>query len=226
MTSLLRFLTSSIGTKYLIGFTGLAFFAFLITHLAANLLILINPDGYNDYSHKLLTNPALLYPAEIGLVLILAVHIFKTVTNYAKNRSARPERYDTKKRAGHTSRKTTASSTMIWSGSLILIFLILHLKTFKFGPWYTTVADPTVRDLARLVFEVFQNPAYVIFYVVCMVVVGLHLRHGISSAFQSLGVDHPRYTRWILTGGKTLALIMGALFALIPVWIYFVGSPS
>ena len=87
------------------------------------------------------------------------------------------------------------------------MFLLLHLKTFKFGPWYETIEDGViVRDLHRLTLEIFQSPAYVVFYVLSMGLVFLHLRHGVSSAFQSLGANHPRYNRLILGGGLGVAV--------------------
>src|SRR5687768_14407865 len=121
--------SSSIGTKVLIAFTGLALFLFLIAHLAGNLLILTGPEAFNAYSHKLITNP-LMYNAETGLAADFLLHIWKTVSNVFRNRSARPDRYAVQTPAGHTSRKTLSSSTMIVTGTTILVFLILHLKEF------------------------------------------------------------------------------------------------
>ena len=210
--------SSSVGTKILIAFTGLALFGFLIAHLAGNLLVLSGPDMFNAYSHKLISNP-LIYIAEAGLAGIFLLHIWKTVTNFFRNASARPARYAVKKPAGHTSRKSVSSSTMIVSGTTILVFLILHLKTFKFGAYYDA-AEPGVRDLYRLTLEVFHKPGYVIWYVVAMVLVGMHLRHGISSALQSLGAIPPGLTRKVLTAGTLVALAIAGGFALIPVWIY------
>src|SRR5688572_30284087 len=126
---------SSIGTKFLIAFTGLALFGFLVTHLAGNLLILAGPGPFNAYSHKLISNP-LIYVAEAGLALLFVVHIWKTVGNYIRNRGARPVAYEVKKPAGHTSRKTLSSTWMIFSGTMILVFLVLHIKTLKFGAYY------------------------------------------------------------------------------------------
>jgi succinate dehydrogenase / fumarate reductase cytochrome b subunit len=101
---------STIGTKFLIAATGLALFGFLITHLAANLLIIADREAFNSYSHKLTSNP-LIYIAEAGLVLLFVVHIWKTVGNYLRNRAARPAGYEMKRPAGHTSRKTLSSSS-------------------------------------------------------------------------------------------------------------------
>ena len=209
---------SSIGTKILIAFTGLALFGFLIAHLAGNLLVLTGPDAFNAYSHKLISNP-LIYLAEAGLAAIFLLHVWKAGSNFFRNVSARPSRYAVKKPAGHTSRKTLSSSTMIVSGTTILVFLILHLKTFKFGAWYDA-AEPGVRDIYRLTIETFHKPGYVIWYVIAMVFVGMHLRHGITSALQSLGAIPPGMTRKVLTAGAIVAIAIAGGFAMIPVWIY------
>ena len=111
------------------------------------------------------------------------------------NKAARPVGYLKKEPAGHTSRKSLASTTMIASGLLLLVFVIVHVKQFKFGTWYQTVGSEEIRDLYRTEIEIFQQPLWVLFYVAGTLLVGLHLRHGIASAFQSLGIDHPVYTR-------------------------------
>ena len=212
-------MSSTIGTKVIIALTGLALFGFLITHLAGNLLILAGPEAFNNYSHKLISNP-LIYLAEAGLALIFVLHIWKTAANYFRNRAARPSGYEMKRPAGHTSRKTLSSTWMIVSGTTILVFVILHLKTLKFGPYYEA-AEPGVRDLYRLTIEVFQRPGYVIWYVVAMVLVGMHLRHGITSALQSLGAMPPGLTRKVLAAGAAVAVLIAGGFAVIPIWIYF-----
>jgi len=218
MNRLVQALSSSIGTKVVIAITGLIMCGFLIMHLAGNLLLFAGDATYNHYSDKLVSNP-LLVPAELFLVLVLAVHVYKTVAMTLRNRRARPIGYARKELAGAPSRKSAASSTMIYSGLFLLVFLGLHLKTFKYGPHYAA-AEAGVRDLATLVVEVFQSPIYLVFYVLAMVILGLHLRHGFSSAFQSLGADHPRVTPMILTAGKLFAAAIAAGFALIPVAVF------
>ncbi|MEO5821050.1 MAG: succinate dehydrogenase cytochrome b subunit [Vicinamibacteraceae bacterium] len=222
MSPLLRFLSSSVGTKILVALTGLGFAAFLVTHLAANLLVLVDAHAYNEYSHKLTSNP-LIYLAEAVLVALFLTHAFKAVFVTLRNREARGPGYAVKKRAGHTSRKSFASTTMIITGIWLLLFVVIHLKTFKFGPWYET--PDGMRDLTRLVHEVYREPLHVAFYVLSMVVVGLHLSHGLSSAFQSMGLEHPRYNGLIRGTGLAVAVVMGLGFALIPVVIYFGGRP-
>jgi succinate dehydrogenase / fumarate reductase cytochrome b subunit len=220
MSPVRRVLSSSIGTKLLIALTGLVLFLYLVLHLAGNLMIFAGAATFNEYGHKLASNKPLLYAAEVGLALLFLVHIYKAIVNYLANQRARPVGYAMKRWAGHTSRKSVASTTMIWTGMATLVFVVLHVRTFRFGTYYEAV-EPGVRDLYRLEAEIFGNPFWVAFYVVAMGLVGLHVRHGFSSAFQSLGIDHPRYTKRLLALGATLALIIGAGFALIPVLFYF-----
>lgn len=219
MSTFRRVLSSSVGTKLLIGLTGLALFVYLILHLIGNALIFAGPEIFNEYSHALISNP-LIIPIEIGLAAIFVIHIYKTVRMWFANRAARPEGYVKKEMAGHTSRKSLASSTMIWSGIVTLVFVLIHVKQFKYGTWYTVADQPEVRDLHRLESEVFQSPLWVAFYALCTAIVGLHLRHGISSGFQSLGLDHPLYTRRLTLWGVIGAIVIGGGLALIPVWVY------
>jgi succinate dehydrogenase / fumarate reductase cytochrome b subunit len=219
MSTFRRAFSSSVGTKLLMGLTGLALFVYLVLHLIGNALILAGPDTFNEYSHRLISNP-LIIPIEIGLLAIFLLHIYKASTNYFANRAARPVGYKMKRFAGHTSRKSIASSTMIWSGLVIVLFVAVHVKQFKYGAWYQTVSANPIRDLARTEFQVFSDPLWVAFYVVATLIVGLHLRHGIASSFQSLGIDHPLYTRRLTIWGIVFALIIGGGLACIPVWVY------
>ena len=132
MSTFRRVFSSSVGTKLLIGLTGLALFAYLILHLIGNALIFAGPDTFNEYSHALISNPLIL-PIEIGLLAIFLLHVYKAVTNYVANQAARPAGYAMKKSAGHTSRKSAASSSMIWSGLVIVLFILVHVKQFKYG---------------------------------------------------------------------------------------------
>jgi len=216
--------SSSVGTKLLIALTGLALVGFLIVHLAGNLLLFVGPAKFNDYAHSLISNP-LVVPAELGLMAIFLLHVIRAVTNFFNNRKARPERYETRAWAGGPSRKSWASTTMILSGLLTLAFVPIHLITFKYGPHYAS-SEAGVRDLFRLVVEVFQSPVYVFFYVVSMVVLGMHLRHGVSSSLQSLGLIPARWTRVFLAAGWLLALAVAAGFVIIPVYIFLFVQPG
>lgn len=214
----LKALSTSVGSKFLVALTGLSLVGFLIIHLAGNLLILIGPEKFNAYSHALISNP-LIIPAELGLVGLLLLHIYKALRHVMLGKTSRPQGYTKKVWAGGPSRKSWGSTTMVISGTILLVFLISHIATMKYGAYYPA-AEAGVRDLYRLVVEVFRSPAMVVFYVVSMGVVGLHLRHGISSAFQSLGLMTPGWTSTILSIGLGLAVILACGFALIPVWVY------
>ena len=214
-----RVFSSSVGTKLLMGLTGLALFAYMVLHLAGNALILAGPEVFNDYSHMLISNP-LIIPIELGLLGIFLVHIYKAITMWTANQAARPVGYLKKELAGHTSRKSLSSSTMILSGIVILVFVIIHVKQFKFGTWYLTAEGGDVRDLFRTEVEVFANPFWVVVYVVATLLVGLHLRHGVASGFQSLGLDHPAYTKRLTMIALMFALLIGGGLAVIPIWVF------
>lgn len=215
-----RVFSSSIGTKLLIGFTGLLLVAYMVLHVFGNVLIFLGRDTFNEYSHFLISNP-LIVPIEIGLLLVFLLHIVKAITMWRQNQRARPVPYEKKERAGRTSRKGLASSTMIASGLLLLLFVIVHVKQFKFGTFYLALGSDSVRDLYRTEIEVFRNPLWVGFYVIGTLLVGLHMSHGVSSAFQSLGLDHARYSRRLVTGGILLAVLVAGGLAIIPVWAFF-----
>ncbi len=209
---------SSVGTKILLGVSGLLLFGYLVIHLLGNLMVFAGQETFNRYAHALAANP-LVIPAEIALLIFFAVHIYKAVAMWTSNQRARPIAYQKKAWAGHTSRKSISSATMIWTGIAILIFVVVHVAHIKYGAWYE-VGDPPVRDLYRTEVEVFSSLAWVVVYVVAMVLVGFHIRHGFSSAFQSLGASHPIYTKRLLALGTLLAVFIGGGFAVIPIWVY------
>jgi len=224
MSSRQSFSTSTVGSKLLVAVTGLAMFGFLILHLVGNLMVYLGPDTFNHYGHKLISNP-LVYPAEAGLVAVFVLHVWKTIRLTLISRSARPDRYAVRKSAGHTTRKSLASTTMIVSGLFLLVFVPFHVATFKFGAYYASAADSSVRDLYRLLVEIFSRPAYVAFYVVGMIVVGFHLWHGIASSAQTLGVDTPTITPRVRVVGWVMAVVIGGGFLTIPLWFFFGGRP-
>jgi len=221
MATLWRAVSSSVGTKVVIALSGLCLFAYLILHLIGNLFLFLGPAALNGWGHTLISNP-LVIPAEIGLLLIFLIHVYKAFLNWWDNRQARPTAYEQKRWAGHTSRKNVGSTTMIWTGLVILAFVAIHVAAFKYGAFYEPPAyEPGVRDLYGLVVHTFLNPLWAGFYVAVLVLVGVHLRHGIASAFQSLGADGPRFTPAIMLIGYGLAVLIAAGFAFIPVWVYF-----
>ena len=180
--------STSVGTKILIGLTGLALFIYLVIHIVGNVIVFFGPAAFNKYAYTLEGNP-LIPIIEIGLLAIFLIHVYKTIRMYLGNQQTRPAGYEMKKPAGSPSRKSFASSTMIVSGLWLLVFIIVHVKAFRFGVEHEWPDGG--RDLYRLEMEALANPLVVGFYVLSMVVVGSHLWHGIASALQSLGFDHP-----------------------------------
>jgi succinate dehydrogenase / fumarate reductase cytochrome b subunit len=218
-----RLFSSSIGSKLLIALTGVGLVLFLVAHLSGNLLFIVGPEAFNQYSHKLISNP-LVYVAEAGLTAIFLLHVYKTIRLYTGSRSARPTGYVRKEWAGGPSRKTWASTTMIFTGLLTFAFVVLHLRKFKFGPWYETPEG--VRDLYRLQLEIFSSPGYVAFYMLSMAVIGFHLWHGVPSMAQSLGLDHPRVSRRIIWIGRAIAVLIAGGFFVLPLYTFLAGRQS
>jgi succinate dehydrogenase / fumarate reductase, cytochrome b subunit len=225
MASRSRVFSSSVGTKILIGITGVTLFLYLLIHITGNLIVFLGPAAFNTYAYTLEGNP-LLPIIELLLLLVFLIHIYKTVRMFLGNQRARPVGYAQKKYAGRPSRKTFASATMIVSGLWLVAFLVIHVKAFHDG-WGTEYAWPAGgRDLYRQEMETFTNPMMVAFYILSMIVVGSHLWHGISSAFQSLGLDKPAWTRFILPAGKLFAVLIAGAFIVIAVWAHVTGVRS
>jgi succinate dehydrogenase / fumarate reductase cytochrome b subunit len=224
MTTRFRVFSSTVATKFLIAVTGLAMCLFLVGHLAGNLLLFIGPTTFNGYAHLLIANP-LIPVIELGLALILLLHIYNTALTWWSNRRARPTPYYQRRWAGPPSRKSVPSVTMIYTGAVVLVFLVLHVKTFKYGVYYD-VPGGGERDLYRLVIEFFRNPVSVLFYEASLVLLGFHLWHGFTSAWESLGANHTRFTPAIIWTGRIFATVIGSGFLLIPLWVHFLGGQS
>ena len=217
--------SSSVGTKLLIGLTGVLLVVYLLIHIAGNVVVFLGPAAFNTYAFTLESNP-LLPLIELVLLSWFVIHIYKTVRMFLSNQTARPVAYAKKKSAGHTTRKTFASSTMIFSGLWLFAFLLVHVKAFHDG-WGTQYEWPAGgRDLYRQEMETFANPVMVGFYIISMLVVGSHLWHGASSAFQSLGADKPAWTRVILPAGKAIAVLVAGGFIVIALFAHFYGVRS
>jgi succinate dehydrogenase / fumarate reductase cytochrome b subunit len=221
-----QWLFSTVATKVLLGVTGLSLVGFLCVHLAGNLLLYFGPAKFNAYSHALISNPFVI-PMELGLLALFVTHVLQAVTNWWSDRGARPVAYEVKRGAGGRSRKSLASTTMIWTGTIMFVFVAVHVATMKYGASYpASIHGEAGRDLYRLVRETFQNPLWVAFYVACMAVVGTHLWHGFSSAFESLGLNGPRFTPRVVALGKLLAAALGAGFFFLPLYLFFFGGRS
>jgi succinate dehydrogenase / fumarate reductase cytochrome b subunit len=199
--------------------TGFGLVGFTATHLLGNLFILVGADAFNMYAYTLTSNP-LIYVAEAGLLGMFLLHLVLAVVLKLENLSARPKGYYVKTKTGRG--ETFASSTMPYTGIIILIFVIIHLLNFKFGSNYPTTVDGTeMRDLYRTVIEYFANPLYVAWYVFAMIALGVHTSHGFQSMFQSWGINHSKYTPIIQTASLAYGLFVGAGFSLLAIYCHF-----
>ena len=211
---------STIGRKQLVGVTGIGLSLFVLQHMLANMMILFDPQGYNEYSHGLTSNP-LIYVAEAGLVAIFLAHIIIALGLTWMNWKARDSRYAVLPNGW---KRTTWTQRSLWAqGALILVFVIIHLFTFKFGTVYTIdYGQGEIRDLHRLVIEVFQSPGYVAGYLFALVVLGFHLWHGVGSSFQTLGINHPRYQCAIRAFSTVYAAAVALGFLSQPIYVFFI----
>jgi succinate dehydrogenase / fumarate reductase cytochrome b subunit len=223
--SILSIFDSTPGRKIITGLSGLGLVGFIIGHLAGNLSLFFGKDAFNAYAEKLHSLGPLLYVIELGLLAVFVFHIVFAITVTAQNKAARSRGYAVKGNAGKPSRKSLASQSMIYTGLLLLVFTVVHVWMFKYGPginqgYVADVHGAPARDLYRLVAESFQNIWIVLGYSSIMVLLGFHIRHGFWSAFQSLGAYHPKYTPLIYAAGILLAVVLAVGFIAMPVYIY------
>jgi succinate dehydrogenase / fumarate reductase cytochrome b subunit len=207
----------STGKKFLMAFTGFFLIIFLLVHLSGNLLLLKNDGGFgfNQYA-KFLSDMKIMRIIELFLLGGFLLHIFYGTLLTIQNKKARPIGYKVIK-YGETS--SFFSRFMAPSGGLIFIFIVLHLNTF-FVPHRLTGSELSIYESNIIAFKNLSNT---IFYVFTMIFLSFHLNHGFQSAFQSLGLNHNKYTPLIKLVGFLFAMIVPFLFAAIPVFIYFKG---
>jgi len=223
---------SSIGKKFLMAFTGLGLFAFVAFHLLENLTLLSgNKTAFNEWAHFLIGMGPYLVVVELALVAIFIIHVISGISVWLDKRRARPTPYAKVTNAGGTSKKSISSSTMIYTGAVLFAFILFHVKTFKYGPGvaegYVQMIDgQPVRDLYRLVIETFSQIGYVAWYVGALLLLGFHLRHGIWSAFQSLGTLNKRFSPILYALGIIFAILIALGFIVLPVWIYVKGGAA
>jgi succinate dehydrogenase / fumarate reductase cytochrome b subunit len=237
MLNLLTAFQNSVGRKLLTGVTGIALVLFLIGHLSANLTLFVvdpsNPDNaFNRYALFLHDLGFLLYVIEFGLAAIFLIHAYIGVSIWLGKRKARPEAYAVTASKGDPSKQSFSSRTMIISGTILFLFMFMHLKTMKFGPgwdtadvaYYTTIeGGKQMRDLSKLVIEIFaDNLLKVLVYSGVMLMLGFHLRHGIWSALQSLGAMNKKLAPVIYTVAGIIGIAIALGFFVLPIWIYIV----
>jgi succinate dehydrogenase / fumarate reductase cytochrome b subunit len=202
-----RFYEAPIGKKFVMALTGAMLFGYVIAHLLGNLQIYAGKDQINHYA-AFLHNPAnlgLLWGARLVLLWAVGMHILSSIQLWQMKRAARPQAYVKKDDAA----ASYASRTMMWSGPIVAAFVIFHVLHLTAGavlPLHEI--GPNEPDVRANVVDGFLNPAISGFYILAMILLCMHLYHGLWSMFQSLGFYHPRYTPMLKRGAAIVAILI------------------
>lgn len=201
--------------------TGLALLGFVVAHLLGNLQVFAGQEVFNAYAAFLKGLGPLLWLARIGLLAVLVAHIASALALWKLNAAARPERY----KHENTVQASAASLYMMQSGTVIFIFVLIHLLHFTLGylqPEHFSLVDAAGRhDVYSMLIHGFQNKVYVAVYVIAMCFLGLHLSHAISSMFQTLGIDGPRITPIVGCAAKLISVGIVLGYSVIPLAAVF-----
>lgn len=217
----MRWYTTSLGKKYIMAVTGALMVLFVIAHMLGNLSTFGGAAGLNAYAEHLRAFPPLLWVFRLVMAFAFMMHILMGASLYMENRTARPVDYASKK----NERTTFSAQTMIWTGALLFVFVVLHLLhfTLHFGhPEWAQLHDAAGRfDVFAMVSSSLSQGLVALFYVAATVVLLLHLLHGVQSFFQSLGLTNENTFCGINAGGKLTAFVVAVGFVLIPLTILF-----
>jgi succinate dehydrogenase / fumarate reductase, cytochrome b subunit len=188
MTRAVSFFGSTIGRKVVMALSGMVLFGFVIAHMAGNLQLYLGAHALNEYSVSLreVLHGAGLWIARAGLLAAVGLHIWAATSLALAERGARPEGY----RSVRHRESTYASRTMMWSGPILLLFIVYHLLHLTLGTVHGSFIEGDVYHNVVAGFRVWPVSA---FYIVAMLALGLHLRHGVWSMLQTLGLSHPRW---------------------------------
>ncbi len=216
---------SSVGKKYVMAVTGFVLFLFVLGHLAGNLQIFLGPEAINRYGHFLQSNPELIWPARLGLLVMVGLHIWAAAKVSLENKAARPEGYAEYEPLG----STYASRHMLMSGTIVFCFIIYHLLHYTVqnqylnftGQNFEAFIDPATQwhDIYKMMVVGFGNVWVSGFYVLGMALLCLHLSHGASSMFQSIGWKNKAYTPVLDRLAQIVALLIFLGYTSIPVAI-------
>ncbi len=220
---LLKFLKSSIGKKFMMALTGSFLLIFLIVHLIGNITLYFGADSFNGYVETLDIIKPLIRIIEIVLLAAFLLHIYNGLTLWLENKKTQGGNFTSKYKVKASSENSSFSSrTSFVTGSIIFIFLVLHLGTFF---WRFNVHDPEGLANTHQYFEIvtgfFTIWWYVVLYIVAVLLLGFHLNHGFQSAFQTFGWNHKKYFPIIQKCGTIYALIMTLGFVSMPIYFFF-----
>ena len=208
-----RFLGNGVGAKALVALTGLLLTGFVMAHLSGNLLVFAGPEALNKYAAGLQALGGLLWVARGGLLAVFIVHLGLAVKLSLENKAARPEKYQYEA----TMEATFASRHMFHTGFLIFAFAMLHLAHFTFRILSAEVNAIPKEDVYGMMVAGFTNPVVSGLYILAMAALALHLRHGVSSAFQTVGIYHPTVNGLLSKLGPIVAFIVFVGFSSIPI---------
>jgi succinate dehydrogenase / fumarate reductase cytochrome b subunit len=180
---------------------------FLLVHGAGNSTLFFGRDSFLSYAEKLHSLGILVSFFEFSLLAVFLLHVAVGIALFLQNNAARPVRYQVDKAAGG---RTPGSRTMPYTGVVILIFIVVHLLNFHFTDHSIPIAD--------IVKNVLSQPLTALFYMAAMAVLGLHISHGFWSLLQTFGINHPQYNSALRNAALALALLLAALFILIPLF--------
>jgi len=223
MKRIFSVLWSSVGKKYISGITGLMLFSFLVVHLVGNFTLLSGAETFNSYAHFLegLAHGWFIYAAEAVLIVLFVSHVIAGIAVTVDGWRARPESYKKNRNAGGASMKSWSSRTMFYTGLIILVFLPIHIVMFKFGGAGMVESDgASMKDFFTLVTVDFTNPYIAFGYGAVMFLVGMHLKHGFWSAFQSLGLNTIEWKTVLHRLALVMAIFVGGGFLLLPLYFY------
>ena len=205
----------------MMGITGLGWCVFVLSHMLGNLLYLVSPEAYNSYGHAITGNKVIYYAMEVGLLAFFVGHIFFALLVTIENRKARPAAYAVSPQGGK-GKTTLASRTMALSGTLILVFVVLHLIKFRFGEYYPfQFKGEEIRDLHLLMTEIFASLAYTLWYVFAILVMGAHLSHALWSSLQTLSLVPAGKEACALCASRFFGWTVAFGFIINPIYIYF-----
>lgn len=214
----MRFVENPVGKKIIMSISGLLLLLFLIIHLIGNSTIYIGPDGINAYAKGLHSLPPVVWIFRIVMLLIFAFHIYFGIKLTLENRNAKPDGYAINK----SLKSTFGSRTMIWTGLIVLIFLIYHLLHFTFQiihPHFIASQhlDYLGRpDVFKMIVVSFQKTSITLIYAIGLIALMFHLTHGVQSIFQTLGLNNDRFLPKIKVFGLLLAAIILVFYIAIP----------
>lgn len=206
-----------IGKKLVMAGTGVILVLYIIGHLLGNLQIFLGPEQMNAYAAFLHSQPGLLWTARIVLLAAVVAHIWSSFLLWLEKRRARPIRYVKKDNVP----SSYASRTMMWSGPIIasfVVFHVLHLTTGDVGLGFQAPAGETFYAYENVV-NGFQYPAVSAAYIFALVLLTMHLYHGMWSMFQSVGISHPRYTPLLKGMAHILSIAIAVGYISIPVYV-------